>query len=94
MFYLSPSRSIIDLSRSIINELRSVFSKCKPWNDVTKVKRKLSLKQYLNIDHTIYYYTVKPCIGKIHQMSYSSISDNEMLQIFSFFLIKWSCGAL
>ena len=32
-------------------------------------------------------------IEKIHQMSYSSLSDNRMLQIFSF-LIKWLYGTL
>ena len=32
-------------------------------------------------------------IGRIHQMSYSSLSDNGMLQIFSF-LIKWLHGTL
>ena len=31
-------------------------------------------------------------IERIHQMSYSSVSDNGMLQIFSF-LIKWLYGA-
>ena len=30
----------------------------------------------------------KEYIERIHQMSYSSLSDNRMLQIFSF-LIKW-----
>jgi len=30
---------------------------------------------------------------RIHQMSYSSLSDNGMLQIFSF-LIKWLYGTL
>ena len=32
-------------------------------------------------------------IERIHQMSYSSLSDNGMLQIFSF-LIKWLYGIL
>ena len=32
-------------------------------------------------------------IIRIHQMSYSSLSDNGMLQIFSF-LIKWLFGTL
>ena len=32
-------------------------------------------------------------IERIHQMSYSSLSDNGILQIFSF-LIKWLYGAL
>ena len=32
-------------------------------------------------------------IERIHQMSYSPLSDNEMLQIFSF-LIKWLYGTL
>ena len=32
-------------------------------------------------------------IERIHQMSYSSLSDNGMLQIFSF-LIKWLYGTL
>ena len=32
-------------------------------------------------------------IERIHQMSYSSISDNGMLQICSF-LIEWSYGVL
>ena len=33
-------------------------------------------------------------IERIHQMSYSSLSDDGMLQIFSFFLIKWLYGTL
>ena len=39
--------------------------------------------------------TMKPYeyIERIHQMSYSSLSDNGMLQIFSF-LIKWLYGTL
>ena len=36
----------------------------------------------------------KEYIERIHQMSYSSLSDNGMLQIFSFFLIKWLYGTL
>ena len=32
-------------------------------------------------------------IERIHQMSYSSLSDNGMLEIFSF-LIKWLYGTL
>ena len=32
-------------------------------------------------------------IERIHQMSYSSLSDNGMLQVFSF-LIKWLYGTL
>ena len=32
-------------------------------------------------------------IERIHQMSYSSLSDNGMLQIFSF-LITWLSGTL
>ena len=35
----------------------------------------------------------KEYIERIHQMSYSSLSDNGMLQIFSF-LIKWLYGTL
>ena len=35
----------------------------------------------------------KECIERIHQMSFSSLSDYGMLQIFSF-LIKWLYGTL
>jgi len=40
----------------------------------------------INIRHTVKPYN-KPYIERIHQMSYSSLSGNGMLQIFSF-LIK------
>ena len=35
----------------------------------------------------------KEYIERIHQMSYSSLSDNGMLQVFSF-LIEWLYGTL
>jgi len=47
-----------------------------------------------NFFRVIYSYTLnKPYIEKIHQMLYSSLFDNGILQIFSF-LIKWLNGAL
>ena len=55
----------------------------------------------ISIDSRIYNKALKSCtntmnneyIERIHQMSYSSLSDNKMLQIFSF-LIKWLYGTL
>ena len=45
--------------------------------------------------HTFYYSETlsNEYIERIHQMSYSSLSDNGMLQIFSF-LIQWLYGTL
>ena len=49
----------------------------------------------VQIDFQVQYnYTLnKSYIERIHQMSYSSLSNNGMLQMFSF-LIKWLYGAL
>jgi len=49
---------------------------------------------YLNSDIFIYIENLNnEYIERIHQMSYSSLSDNGMLQLFSF-LIKWLYGTL
>ena len=61
---------------------------------ISKVKDDLEVVSQFSCVVYIYSETLNnEYIERIHQMSYSSLSDNGMLQIFSF-LIKWLYGTL